>query len=432
MPGPSPASAKIRGLFADTRPLESPHFKRLWLTGIVTVIGAQITVITVPAQLWSLTGDSAMVGLAGLFGLVPLVVFGLWGGAIADSFDRRKVLMTTTVGLILTMIAFWLQAFLELNNVWLILTIFAVQQGFFGVNSPTRTALLPSILPLAHLPAANSLNMTIFQAGAIVGPLVGGALLPFLGFSWLYLFDAVCLLLTLWAVFKLPTLRPVGEAVKPNLGAILEGFRYTWVHKILLVSFLVDLIAMVAGMPRALYPEIANHNFGGPADGGMEFALLSAALAIGGVLGGVFSGWVTRVQRHGLATLVCIAVWGFAVIGFGTATHLAHGAALPMLIFAIAFLAIGGAADMASAAFRQTILQSSTNDAIRGRLQGVFIVVVAGGPRMADVLHGWAASHIGASTATILGGALVVLGIIASALAWPQFARYRSSVSPAS
>lgn len=421
---PSPRS-RVRGLLADTTPLQSPHFKRLWLAGIVTIIGSQITVITVPAQLWALTQDSAMVGLAGLFGLVPLVIFGLWGGAIADSFDRRTVLMFTTVGLILTMIAFALQAFLELNNIWVILTIFAIQQGLFGINSPTRTALLPSIVPVQHLPAANSLNMTIFQAGAIVGPLVGGALLPLLGFGWLYALDVACLFTTLWAVIKLPSLKPQGEPVKPNLGAILEGFRYTWVHKILLASFLVDLIAMVFGMPRALYPEIANKSFGGPIDGGMEFALLSAALAVGGVLGGVFSGWVTRVQRHGLATLVCIAVWGFAVVGFGLSTLFAHGSALPMLIFAIAFLAVGGAADMASAAFRQTILQSSTNDAIRGRLQGVFIVVVAGGPRVADVLHGWAGSAFGAPIATIAGGVLVVVGIAAAAVAWPQFRRYR-------
>lgn len=423
---PSPRT-RLRGLFADTRPLQSPHFMRLWLAGIVTIIGSQITVITVPAQLWALTRDSAMVGLAGLFGLVPLIIFGLWGGAIADSFDRRSILIVSTLGLALTMAAFWLQALLQINNVWLILVIFSLQQALFGITSPTRTALLPSIVPLAHLPAANALNMTIFQAGAIVGPLIGGALLPFLGFAWLYFLDFASLFVSLWAIIKLPPLKPVGEVVKPNLRAIIDGFRYTWVHKILLVSFLVDLIAMVAGMPRALYPEIANKNFGGPIEGGMEFALLSAALALGGVLGGVFSGWVTRVQRHGRATLVCIAVWGAAVVGFGVVVQLAGGTAMPMLIFAIAFLAVGGAADMASAAFRQTILQSATTDAVRGRLQGVFVVVVAGGPRIADVLHGWAASHLGASVTTIVGGVLVILGIIAAGLAWPQFTRYRGA-----
>ena len=181
---------QLRRLLADTRPLAEPHFRRLWLANIVTVIGAQLTVVAVPAQIYANTGSSAYVGLTGLFGLVPLIVFGLWGGALADVFDRRILLVITTLGLIGTSGLFALQAALELENVWLLFGLFSVQQAFFAVNQPTRSAIIPR-LGRELLPAANSLNMTVFMAGAIAGPLVGGALIPVLGYTWLYVADTL-------------------------------------------------------------------------------------------------------------------------------------------------------------------------------------------------------------------------------------------------
>lgn len=197
---------RLRGLLADTRPLGVPAYRRLFTAQIVTVIGAQLTVVTVPAQIYSMTGSSSYVGLTGLFGLVPLVIFGLYGGSLADHVDRRRLLTVTTWGLILTSAAFWVQAALGNTNVWLLLSIFSLQQAFFGVNQPTRSAVLPRILPAELLPAANTLNMTVFTGGAIAGPLVGGALIPVLGFSWLYLADTLFLFATLWAVISLPPL----------------------------------------------------------------------------------------------------------------------------------------------------------------------------------------------------------------------------------
>lgn len=392
--------------------------------------------VTVPAQLWAISRDSMYVGLTGLFGLVPLIVFGLWGGAIADAFDRRKVLLASTIGLIITTAAFAVQALLQFHNVWLILGIFAVQQSFFALNQPARTAIIPMLVPVEELPAANALGMTVTQFGAIAGPLIGGALLPLLGAGPLYVVDSVTLLATLWAVIKLPPLVPGAGGTEPSaapqparqaagLGSIAAGFRYTWAHKILLMSFVVDLIAMVFGMPRALYPEIANVNFGGPAGGGMEFALLSAGMAAGAVIGGVFSGWVSRVKRHGLAVLVSVGVWGVSVIGCGAAVSLAGGHALPFLAIAILMLAIGGVADMASSAFRQSILPTAATDEVRGRLQGVFLVVVVGGPRLADMLHGAVGGIIGASWTVIGGGILVVVGVVLCALIVPQFRHYQ-------
>ncbi|RYC05537.1 MFS transporter [Nocardioides zhouii] len=414
-----------RRLLADTRPLANPHFRRLWLANIVTVIGAQLTVVAVPAQIYTMTGSSAYVGLTGVFGLVPLVVFGLWGGALADVFDRRTLLMVTTVGLILTSAGFWLQAALGAEDVWLLLGLFAVQQAFFAVNQPTRSALLPRILDKQLLPAANSLNMTVMQAGGIAGPLVGGALIPLVGFSWLYLLDTITLFATLGAVVGLPALPVMGATVTPGIRAVIDGFRYLRTQPVLMMSFVVDIIAMVFGMPRALFPEMADVAFGGPSEGGLAFALLFAAIPLGAVVGGVLSGWVSRVERQGLAVIVAILVWGFAMIGFGVAAMLASYAPAMMLGVAVLMLAIGGAADMASAAFRTSMLQSAAADEVRGRLQGIFIVVVAGGPRIADVAHGATAAATGAAVAAAGGGVLVVVFTVAAALAVPAFVRYR-------
>lgn len=417
---------RIRGLFADTRPLKNGDYRRLWTANIITVIGAQLTVVAVPAQIYAITGSSAMVGLTGVFGLVPLVIFGLWGGALADHMDRRRLLEITTFGLILTSALFWVQAALGLNNVWLLLCVFSLQQAFFAVNQPTRVAILPRLLPAEELPAANALNMTVFSAGAIAGPLVGGALIPILGYSWLYLIDTFTLLATLYAVWRLPRMPTESGAggKAPGLKAVLDGLRYLGAHKILLLSFVVDLIAMIFGMPRALFPEMAHVAFGGPAEGGVEFALLYAAMPIGAVLGGIFGGWVSRVHRQGAAVLWAVGVWGAAMAAVGFAAGLAPWQVRLMFGLAVAMLIVGGAADMASAAFRQSILLSATDDSVRGRLQGVFIVVVAGGPRLADVLHGWAGDLVGPGLATTIGGLLVVVGVLVVAVAFPVFRRY--------
>lgn len=415
-----------RGLLADTRPLRNPHFRRLWLANIVTVVGAQLTVVSVPAQIYADTGSSAFVGLTGVFGLVPLVVFGLYGGALADVFDRRTLLIVTTTGLIGTSALFWVQAVLGNTNVWLLLSLFSVQQAFFAVNQPTRSAVLPKLLPPELLPAANSLNMTVMQAGGIAGPLVAGVLLPFTGFAWLYAVDTVTLLATLGAVVRLPSLAVVGAATAvPGLRAVADGFVYLRTQPVLLMSFVVDLIAMVFGMPRALFPEIAAVSFDGPDSGGLVFALLFAAIPTGAVIGGVLSGWVSRVERQGRAVLACILVWGVAMIGFGIAVGLASRFMLPMLVMALLMLVIGGAADMTSSAFRSSMLQSAADDSLRGRLQGVFIVVVAGGPRVADTLHGASAAVVGVAAAAAGGGVLVVVGTVVAGLVVPSFVRYR-------
>ncbi len=416
-------------LLADTTPLRTPDFRRLWLAGVVTVIGANLTIFAVPVQIYALTQSSAYVGLAGVFALVPLIVFGLWGGAWADAMDRRALLIIASCGLAVGSILLWAQAALALDNVWVVLCLLSVQQAFYAINAPTRSAAIPRILPGDQLPAANSLNMTVTQFGAIVGPLLAGVLLRWVDLSTLYLIDAITCAAPIWATIRLSSIPATGDGSgSKGLRSVLDGFRYLASNTVVLMSFVVDLIAMIFGMPRALFPQIAHESFGGPVEGGTTMAMLAAAISAGAVAGGVFSGWLPRIRRQGLAVVVAIVVWGLAMIGFGLCSGFALAAAPArglLLWGALAFLAVGGAADMVSAAFRSTILQQAASDDVRGRLQGVFIVVVAGGPRLADAAHGVAAAVVGTTVAASGGGALVVVGVLIAALAVPAFVRYR-------
>lgn len=413
-------------LLADTRPLRYASFRRLWTANIVTVIGAQMTVVAIPAQIFHLTGSSGYVGLAGAFGLVPLIVFGLWGGSLADVIDRRRLLVISTVGLIVTSSILALIAVLSVDNVWLLLSVFSMQQAFFALNQPARGALLPSIIPLDLLPAANSLNMTVMTVGAVVGPVVGGALIPLFGYQLLYVIDAVFLFATLYAVVRLPSLLPQKQPdTRSGFKGIVDGFRYLRTNTVVMVSLLVDIIAMVFGMPRALFPQIAVETFDGPPEGGIVFSLLFAALAGGSALAGIFSGWVSRVQRQGLAVIVAIVVWGAAMTVFGLSLELAAGFWLTALVVALAAMAVGGGADIVSGAFRQTMLQEGATDAMRGRMQGVFIVVVAGGPRIADVLHGSVAAVTDTTVASAGGGIAVIVLVLVCAAIFPTFRKYR-------
>ncbi|WP_190818938.1 MFS transporter [Saccharopolyspora pogona] len=419
---PTKSRRSIRSLlskvFLDTRPLRYPAYRRLWVSNIVTAVGAQFSAVAVPKQLYDITGSSAYVGLAGIFGLVPLLVFGLWGGAIADTVDRRKLLLITNGGLAGSAVLLWLVAAADVRSVWLVLVLFAAQQTFFAVNMPTRGAAIARLIPVHLLPSAQALGATVFQFGSIIGPLLAGMLLPMLGLSVLYLVDAVALCAALWVVFRLPPLPPQeGAPKRAGLRAVLDGFRYLAMHSVLLASFLMDIIAMVFGMPRALFPEMAERTFGDPPGGGAALGWLFAAIPLGAFAFGVFSGWLHRITRHGVGVTAGVVAWGIAVIGFGWADS---------LWLAVLFLALGGGADLVSMVYRSSIMQAAATDEMRGRIQGVFTVVVAGGPRLADTVHGLAGAAVGTSTTIIAGGALVVVGAVVAAVLLPAFWRYRA------
>lgn len=408
---------RVTRILLDSRPLRIVPYRRLWMSTAVTAVGSQMTAVAVPKQVYDITGSSAWVGLSGLVALVPLLVFGIWGGAIADAVDRRRLLLVTNVGIAATSLLLFAQAAAGLRSVWVVFALLAVQQGLFGINQPTRTASVPRLVPVEQLPAANALNSTTSQFGQIMGPMMAGALIPVLGLSKLYLLDSIGLVAMLWAVWLLPALPPLSAGSRAGLRDVVEGFRYMSTRPVLLTALLADVIAMVFGMPRALFPQMAQTVFGDPPGGGLALGLLYASIPIGALAGGLFSGTFSRVRRHGLAVVVAVCGWGLAMAGFG----LAH-----QLWLACVLLALGGMADIVSMVFRSSILQAAATDQMRGRMQGVFTVVVAGGPRLADLTHGTVGAAAGTTVAVTGGGLLAVVVMLGMVALLPALIHYRA------
>ncbi|MBD2896086.1 Enterobactin exporter EntS [Actinomadura sp. RB99] len=402
----------VRRLAIDTRPLGHPPYRRLWLGQGVSFVGFQVTAVAVPVQVYDMTGSSFWVGVLGLVNLVPLIVFGLWGGAVADHMDRRKLLFSSSCVMWGATLLLLVQALLHLDSLLLIMVVVAVQATGFAVSSPTRSAIIPRLVDKSLVPAANTLNFTASQVGMLAGPLFAGVILARWSYGAAYGMDAVLFTVGLWAALRLPSIPPLGEvAGTPGLRSVIDGLRYLGTQPVLLMSFVVDIIAMGVAMPRALFPERAETRFGGEGAVGYLFA----AIAVGAFLGGLISGWIGRVHRQGIALVASIVVWGLAVAAAG----LAH-----QLWLAVLLLAVGGGADLVSSVFRQTMLQTYAPDEMRGRLQGVFTVVVAGGPRLGDVRAGAVASVAGATASWVGGGIACAVLVVAVALLVPALLRY--------
>ncbi len=410
---PAAAGGRWRRLGPDLRPLSVPAYRRLFIGQATTVVGSVLTAVAVQQQIFDITGNSAWVGVASLVALVPLVAFGLLGGAIADTYDRRKLLVVTSIGIALTSVGLWVVALVETPSVWVVMGLLAAQQAFFAVNQPTRSAIIPRIVPVDMVPAANALGMTVFSAGVLIGPLIVGILLPLTGLAWLYFIDALTLVAVLYAVLRLPPIPPLTE--RRTRARVIDGLRYLRVRHVLLMTFVVDVIAMVFGMPRALFPQMAEETFGGPPGGGIALGVLNASFAIGVLIGGFTGGWVHRVHRQGVAIVIAICVWGLAMTLFGLTS---------VLWLAVIYLAIGGWADLVSAVYRSTMLQIEATDEMRGRLQGVFTVVVAGGPRLADLAHGVVAGLTSTAVAVVGGGILTIVLTLLAALLGRSLWRY--------
>ncbi|MEV0596818.1 MFS transporter [Nonomuraea cavernae] len=404
----------VKRHLVDTRPLAVPAYRRLWFGQAVSHAGLAVTVIAVSQQVWELTHSSLWVGMLGLANLIPLVVFGLWGGAIADAVDRRRLLIVGSLIAWASTLFILVQALLGLNNVYVLLGAVALGATGFAITSPTRGAIIPRLLSQELVPAANALNSLVFSMGAVVGPMIGGVVLAVAGFAAAYAVDALLFSASLYAALRLPALPPLGEVTRPGARAVFDGLRFILGSPVLLMSFVVDIIAMVLAMPRALFPELADERFGGSP---IALGWLNSAMAIGSVAGAVFSGWVGRVRRQGLALVVVIAVWGLAVAAAG----LAHA-----LWLVVAFMAVGGAADVVSSVWRQSILQLYAPDEMRGRLQGAFMVVVAGGPRLGDLRAGASAVAFGVTGAWVGGGLACAAVVLAVGLSVTRFRDYRS------
>ncbi|MEV5496492.1 MFS transporter [Nonomuraea fuscirosea] len=404
----------VRRHLVDTRPLGVPAYRRIWMGQAVTHVGVGVTVVAVGQQVFELTHSSFYVGLIGIANLVPLVVFGLWGGAVADAVDRRKLLIVGSLIAWTATLFILAQAALGLDNIWVIFGAVALNSTGFAITGPTRGAIIPRILDPELVPAANALNSLVYSLGAVLGPMVGAVALANGKFAAAYTVDALLFTASLYAALKLPPLPPLGEVTRPGARAVWDGLSFIVRSPVLLMSFVVDIIAMVFAMPRALFPELTAERFGGSM---IALGWMTSAMAIGSVAGALFSGWVGRVKRQGVALSIVIAVWGLAVAAAG----LAHE-----LWLVVAFMAIGGVADVISSVWRQSILQLYAPDEMRGRLQGAFMVVVAGGPRLGELRAGAMATGIGLSGAWVGGGIACAITVLIVGLSVTGFRNYRA------
>jgi hypothetical protein len=401
-------------LLLDLTPLRaSPAFRRLlWGLG-VSNLGTQLTVVAVGLQVYRITGSTLAVGILGLCALVPLVALGLYGGALVDAYDRRRVALASSLSLWLISIALATQGWLHLKSVLLLYALVAIQSAGFAINNPARSAIIPRLMDPCLLPAANVLQTISWNIALTCGPLLGAFLVAQWDFAEAYTIDALLFTATLWALWRLPSLPPLvrqtsdaGQTGNRGAASIIEGLRYLATRPNVRMTFVVDLIAMILAMPRVLFPAVGVLFLGG---GAATTGILSAAFAAGAVAAGLFSGGLVRSRWQGRVIGLSIGCFGLAVAGFGFVL-VGVGATSPVRVLvgamtvASIFLALAGASDAVSAVFRQTILQSATPDNLRGRLQGVFIVVVAGGPRLGDLVLGSGASWLGESWAAVAGG----------------------------
>jgi MFS family permease len=400
----------------DVAPLtESREFRLLFTGQLVSFFGRQLTIVASALQIFLLTDSSLQVGLLSLAQLGPIIVCSFVGGTLADAMDRRKLLMFANVTMALTSVGLALNAMAGHPQVWAIYVFTAIGAGLSSIDSPTRSAVVPTLVRRDQIPAAAALNQTGYQFGSVAGPAFAGVIIATVSLSAAYWIDVITFAIALVTLVRLPPLLPHGGGTKAGFGSIMEGLRYTRQERVVQGVFLIDINAMVFGMPRALFPQLGTELYHG---GAGTVGLLYAAPAAGAFVGAITTGWVGSIRRQGAAVLWAVAVWGVAIAAFGMATWLPLG---------LLMLAIAGAADVISAVFRGTILQLHVPDRLRGRLQALNIAVVTGGPRLGDLEAGAVATATTAQVSIVSGGVLCLAGVALLARALPDLAGWQAS-----
>ena len=404
------------GFLVDTTPLRvSRDFRRLWAGQAVSFIGSMITSAALPYQVFHATGSSLDVGLLGVAQLAPLLLFSVVGGAFADSIDKRRLLLGVNAAALCVSAALAVNASLDHPQVWLLYVLGATSSGIFAVTYPTTRSLLPMLLGEELRPAAYALQATYGSFGMMAGPAVGGLLIGSLGLASAYSVDIGTYVVALVAFFGISPSPPVAGAAKASRDSVFEGLRFLRGHSVIMSVFGIDLLAMVFGMPRALFPALTERLGGGPT----LYGLLLSSVAAGAFIASLASGWTSRVRRPGRAVLIAVGAWGVSIAVAGL-TRTAP--------IALAGLAAAGAADMISGVYRSSVAAEVTPDELRGRVSGVEIAVYAGGPVLGDVEAGVVGGLVNVPFAIVSGGLACVAGAVVFALAVPSFSRY---VSPA-
>jgi MFS family permease len=399
----------------DTGPLRRhPGFRRLWTGQLIASVGSQLTVVAVAYQTYRLTGSTAMVGLVSLGQLIPLLAGSLLGGPFVDAWDRRRVMMGTQILLASGCAGLAANAMLPHPLLWPMFACTAWASAFQGVDWAARRASVRRLVPGPDLAAALSLQSAAFQLTLVIGPAAAGLLIAHAGFALVYWLNVAAFGAALLAVTGLPPLRPAGGGQRAGAASLIGGVRYLRSSPPLAGAFLIDLGAMVFGMPRALFPALAVTVYGG---GAATVGYLNAAAGFGALAGSLLTGHVWRVRRAGRSVAVCVALWGLAITAFGL---------VPWLPVALALLAVAGAADVVSSVFRMMIVQQTTPDAVQGRVNSLIFAGLQGGPRLGDAEAGAAATAAGPQFAAWTGGLLSVVTAVVTCWAIPQFWHYRS------
>ena len=409
----------VRALLLDLTPIRRCRdFRLLWLGQLATGAGRQVVIVAVPYQVYVLTHSSLMVGLLGVFQAAPIVAAGLYGGALADRLDRRWLQLAGKTVVALGSLSLALGAAGLRAPVGFVYAIVTVTAAASTIDQAARTATIPRVVPRVLLPSAMSLSQALFQASAIAGPALAGVVIATAGLSWAYAVDVLCFVPAAALTWRLsPQTPPEGHPVVLGWRAPAQAIGYVARSRLIVGLFAADLVAMIFGMPTALFPALALSVLGIGARG---LGLLYAAPAAGALAGSLLSGWVRHVRRQGSAVFVAIAVWGSAIAGFGLAGR--------ALWLGLPLLALAGAGDMVSAIFRGTILQLSVPDSMRGRMSAFHLMVVTTGPRLGDLEAGAVAALVNPVFSVVSGGVACVVGIAVLAALLPEMRHQRAAV----
>ncbi|MBV9291669.1 MAG: MFS transporter [Frankiales bacterium] len=410
-PPSAPPRRGWRAAAVDLGPLRrSRDFRLLFLGQTVSFTGSMVTYVALPFQLYRLTHSSLQVGLLGFAELVPLLFTALVGGAVADAFDRRRTVLLTEIAMVGLTSCLLINAALPHPHVWPLFAVSSLFAAVDGLQRPSLEALLPRVVRREDMPSALALISQRYNLGMIAAPALAGVLIATGGLSLAYAIDVLSFAASLGTLALMRATPPPPDATTPSLRAIADGWRYARSRPELLGTYLVDINAMLFGMPNALFPAIATRY------GGAEvLGVFYAAPSVGSLLAGVSSGWTRRVMRHGLAVTIAAASWGAAIVVFGFASS---------LWLAAVALAAAGAADEISGLFRSRIWNETIPDELRGRLAGIEMLSYSIGPLLGNVEAGGVASATSVRFSVVSGGVLCLAGTAVLAVVLPTFLAY--------
>ncbi len=407
-----------RDHFIDLSPFRvSPAFTRLWIGSTLTGLGGQLTIVAVMLHVYDLTGDTFAVSMIAVAGLVPMIIAGLYGGMLADAFDRRVVGLLAASVTFLSTLMLAVLAWAQLETVWSLYLLIVINSAGNSIVMTTRSAIVPRLIPRELLPAAAALGGITVGIMVMAGPALAGVLVAFAGYAWTYSIDVLLMTTLFLGLWTLPSIRPEGEIVRPGLASLRDGLRFLRRAPNIRLQYILDIIAMTFGNPLALFPAVGAVLLGG---GAITTGVLTASIAAGAFLSSLFSGPIGRVRHHGIGIQRAIQVFGVATVLFGLVLVAGQlgwfappvvdevHANFTLIALAALTLAVTGAADNVSAIYRSTMMQAAVPDAMRGRLQGIFTVVVAGGPHLGALYVGTLATFTALWFPPLLGGFLVV------------------------